>query len=124
MSPFANHGFRGCRGLEAGTRDKCSPKSPQSLFRRGEATPAALRLHDVHKRLGGRAVLRGVDLEVAAGKAVALLGPNGAGKSTLLRIAAAASRPDQGTVEVGGVDARKDPDGARRHASLLLQQAP
>ncbi|HUR64128.1 MAG TPA: heme ABC exporter ATP-binding protein CcmA [Candidatus Thermoplasmatota archaeon] len=87
-------------------------------------TPAALRLHDVHKRLGGRPILRGVSLEIPAGRTVALLGPNGAGKSTLLRIAAATSRPDQGSVEVDGVDARKDPDAARRHASLLLQQAP
>jgi ABC-2 type transport system ATP-binding protein len=65
-----------------------------------------------------------VTLDLPAGRTVALLGPNGAGKSTLLRIAAAASRPDRGTVELGGIDARKDPDGARRHASLLLQQAP
>ncbi|MCA1811872.1 MAG: ATP-binding cassette domain-containing protein [Halobacteriales archaeon] len=78
----------------------------------------------VHKRLGGRPVLRGVGLDLPPGRTVALLGPNGAGKSTLLRIAAAASRPDQGIVEVNGTDARRDPDGARRHASLLLQQAP
>jgi ABC-2 type transport system ATP-binding protein len=106
-----------------------SPKSPESLFRRlrprgCEPTPPALRLHEVHKRLGGRPVLRGASLDLAPGATLALLGPNGAGKSTLLRIAAAASRPDQGTVEVHGIDARRDPDGARRHASLLLQQAP
>jgi ABC-2 type transport system ATP-binding protein len=83
-----------------------------------------LRLHDVHKRLGGRAILRGATLEMAAGDRVALLGANGSGKSTLLRIAGAASRPDSGDVQLLGVDARKDPDRARRHASCLLQDAP
>jgi len=83
-----------------------------------------LRLAGIRKRLGGHAILKGIDLEIQAGQALALLGPNGSGKSTLLRIAAAASRPDQGQVHVQGVDARRDPDAARQHASLLLQQAP
>ena len=37
------------------------------------------------KRYGSRSVLRGVDLEVRPGEAVALWGGNGAGKTTALR---------------------------------------
>ncbi|HUR60975.1 MAG TPA: heme ABC exporter ATP-binding protein CcmA [Candidatus Thermoplasmatota archaeon] len=81
-------------------------------------------MEDIHKRLGGRVVLEGCSLAVAAGETVAILGPNGSGKSTLLRVAAATSRPDRGQVLLGGIDVRKDPDKARRKASLLLQQAP
>ena len=37
------------------------------------------------KAYDGRVIVRGLDLEVGAGSAVALMGPNGCGKSTVLR---------------------------------------
>jgi heme ABC exporter ATP-binding subunit CcmA len=85
---------------------------------------AALRLRGVTKRYGARAVLRGLDLDVAGGETVVVLGPNGAGKSTLLRIAAGLARPDAGTVELAGHDARKDPLAVRKACSFLSQDAP
>jgi ATP-binding cassette subfamily F protein 3 len=50
------------------------------------------------KSFGGRRVLDGLDLEVAAGARVGVLGPNGGGKSTLLRILAGEEVADAGTV--------------------------
>jgi len=47
-------------------------------------------------------VLRGVDLELRAGEAVALVAPSGAGKSTLLHIAGLLDAPDDGSVEIAG----------------------
>ena len=47
-------------------------------------------------------VLRGVDLELRAGEAVALVAPSGAGKSTLLHIAGLLDMPDDGSVEIAG----------------------
>jgi energy-coupling factor transport system ATP-binding protein len=46
----------------------------------------------------GPAILRGVDVGLAAGEAVALMGRNGAGKSTLLRMLAALIEPTRGKV--------------------------
>ena len=60
-----------------------------------------LRLSGVEKHFEGRAVLRGVDLELARGDRVALVGRNGAGKSTLLRILAGTLVPDRGEVRRG-----------------------
>ncbi|WP_241693631.1 ABC transporter ATP-binding protein [Caulobacter sp. SSI4214] len=61
-----------------------------------------------------------LDLTVRAGELYALLGPNGAGKTTTLRMVAGLTRPDKGEVEIFGVDARKDPAGAK----ALLAWAP
>jgi ABC-type Mn2+/Zn2+ transport system ATPase subunit len=47
-------------------------------------------------RLGGRAVLRDVDLAIAPGEVVGITGPNGAGKTTLLRVAVNLLRPATG----------------------------
>jgi phosphonate transport system ATP-binding protein len=66
--------------------------------------PQGFSLLNVRVRLGGRAVLHGVDLKVAAGEAVAILGPSGAGKTTLLRLLNGAVVPESGMVTVAGRD--------------------
>ena len=63
----------------------------------------ALRARGVSVTLGGRAVLRDVDLRANPGEVLALLGPNGAGKSTLLK-ALAGLLPYEGRIEIAGVD--------------------
>src|SRR5215211_1662946 len=44
---------------------------------------ADLEIRDLHVIAEGKAILKGLDLGVSAGKIHALMGPNGSGKSTL-----------------------------------------
>ena len=46
--------------------------------------------------------LRGVDVNIAPGKATAVMGPSGSGKSTLMHILAGLDKPTTGEVEVAG----------------------
>jgi putative ABC transport system ATP-binding protein len=48
--------------------------------------------------------LRGVSLEIAAGRLTAVMGPSGSGKSTLMHILAGLDRPTSGTVAIAGVE--------------------
>jgi lipoprotein-releasing system ATP-binding protein len=52
-------------------------------------------------------VLRGIDLEVAAGESLAITGPSGSGKSTLLNLIGTLDRADAGTLTLDGEDLRR-----------------
>ena len=83
-----------------------------------------IELRDVTVEYRGRAVVRGVDLDIAAGGRVALIGPNGAGKSTLLRVLTGLVRPAAGRASLGGVPIERLDRGAiARRLAVVPQQA-
>jgi polar amino acid transport system ATP-binding protein len=57
-----------------------------------------LELVDIHKQFGELEVLRGVDLTVKAGEAIAIVGVSGSGKSTLLRCVNLLEEPTSGAI--------------------------
>src|ERR1700677_2110928 len=65
------------------------------------STPRGLA-EGVHKRFGRNEVLKGIDLEVAAGEVMCLLGPSGSGKSTFLRCINHLEKINSGRLSVDG----------------------
>ncbi|KWX03363.1 arginine ABC transporter ATP-binding protein [Carbonactinospora thermoautotrophica] len=66
------------------------------------AADPMVRIRNLHKSYGATPVLRGIDLDVAAGEVTCVIGPSGSGKSTLLRCINHLEKIDSGYVEVNG----------------------
>ncbi|MGH7640134.1 MAG: ABC transporter ATP-binding protein [Candidatus Dormibacteria bacterium] len=71
-------------------------------------------------RIGERAILGGVDLEVAAGELVAITGPSGSGKTTFMMVLCGLLAPTSGRVLVDGVPVVAG-EGAPYRLGLVLQ---
>jgi ABC-type multidrug transport system ATPase subunit len=79
-----------------------------------------IRIRGLDVVLAGRRILEDVDLDVAAGEAVALVGPNGAGKTTVLRCLLGLVR-HAGSIRVDGIDLARDPVAAKRRIGYMPQ---
>lgn len=72
----------------------------------------ALAIKNLRKTYA-RPAVDGLSLTIKRGEFFGLLGPNGAGKTTTLRMVAGLLQPDDGEIEICGIDARKDPVAAK-----------
>lgn len=61
-----------------------------------------IKAENIRKSFGSLQVLKGIDLEVPAGKIYSIVGASGAGKTTLLQILGTLSDPDEGKVTIDG----------------------
>ena len=80
---------------------------------------SVLRCRDLTVRLDGRAVLRGIALDLDA-RTIAVVGDNGSGKSTFARVVAGLIRRDAGDLAVRGLDPDRDAAELGRRVALVL----
>ncbi len=87
-------------------------------------------LSDVHVTLNSSAgavhILRGIDLQIAAGETVSVVGPSGAGKSTMMMIMAGLEHASSGSVRVAGRELTEMDEDAlaifrRDHVGIVFQ---
>ncbi len=82
-----------------------------------------IRTKGLVKKYGDVVALDGLDLNVPKGTVLGLLGPNGAGKTTAVRILTTLLIPDEGEVEVAGLDVLAQQDEVRKRIGLSGQNA-
>jgi polar amino acid transport system ATP-binding protein len=87
-------------------------------------SPPIIDARGLWKKFGGLAVLKGVDLSVAERELVFIIGPSGSGKSTLLRCLNRLEEPDDGSIQVDGIELlspKTDLNAARRRIGMVFQ---
>ena len=87
--------------------------------------PLDLHVHELHLLYEQQSpVLEGVTFEVSPGESVAIVGPTGVGKSTLTQLMVRLVDPDEGHVEIGGVDLREvDVASLRSSVAVVFQES-
>jgi heme ABC exporter ATP-binding subunit CcmA len=77
----------------------------------------------LERAFGRVRILRGIDLSLGPGEALAIVGPNGAGKTTLLRLLAGLLRPNAGEIRILGQPLRPGAPATRRPIGFLSHQS-
>jgi iron complex transport system ATP-binding protein len=88
----------------------------------GDGAASCLAARALQFAVADRAILNGIDLNVARGEKLAVIGPNGSGKSTLLRCLYAWHRPTGGAVLLDGTELASVPSTARARRIAVLAQ--
>jgi ABC-2 type transport system ATP-binding protein len=83
-----------------------------------------IEVQSISKAYGPIQALEDVSFGVADGEIVGLLGPNGAGKTTMIKILTGYLQPDEGSVQIDGIDVLARTQEAQARIGYLPENAP
>ncbi len=78
-----------------------------------------ISLKGITKRFGSKLAVDRMDLEVRSGEIFGFLGPNGAGKTTTIKMLVGMLEPDEGCIEIAGIDRLRSPLEAKKKLSFV-----
>jgi ATP-binding cassette subfamily B protein len=88
-----------------------------------EHVKGRIELRNIGFRYGNRAIIRGIDLDIAPGEMIGLVGHSGSGKSTLVNLICRFYDVSEGSIRIDGTDIRSVSIAAyRRNIGLVLQE--
>ena len=61
-------------------------------------TEVTLSVKNLHKTIGRKEIIKGLNFELKKGEVFGFLGPNGAGKTTTIRMLTGLIKPTEGTI--------------------------
>ncbi|MDQ0115302.1 ABC transporter ATP-binding protein [Paenibacillus harenae] len=80
-----------------------------------------LETNGLTKKLGGKPVVKDVNLRIGRGDIYGFLGPNGAGKTTTIRMLLGLAKPTRGSIRIFGKDISKDRLAILRSVGSLVE---
>lgn len=86
-------------------------------------TTPILAIHQLHKKFGDKAVLKGVDFTVYPGEVIGYIGTNGAGKTTTVKIILGMLQKSEGNIEIFGEEMKDDDETYKRYIGYVPENA-
>ena len=84
----------------------------------------SIKVSNLQKKYGDQKAVDGISFSINKGEIVGFLGPNGAGKSTTMKMITGYLEPDQGDIEVAGIDVMNHPLESKKKIGYLPEANP
>lgn len=84
----------------------------------------SIKVENLSKFYGQQQAVKNISFEIKSGEVVGFLGPNGAGKSTTMKMLTTYLTPNDGVINVDGIDTSEDALSVRKKIGYLPEQNP
>lgn len=90
-------------------------------YRGGVGMNIAMELQNVHKTIGQKEIIKGLNFSIRSGEVFGFLGPNGAGKTTTIRMMVGLMNITKGDIKINGSSIKDDFKEAIQHVGAIVE---